>query len=283
MSASTSAYVSGPAPGGSLGVMDAVRMGWRLLMSDFWMLWLLALVLAAIMIGVGFVSCLLCCLAPLVAFFAQPPLAAGLFKAIKRRVDGAKVDFADLFAAFSPMYLQTVLAGLPVMAIDTVMQMSQTGVRLAAQFAEPISREMRWREGEMVVLLLVAVGVALLVMLALLIVRLFFTFALLAIWDRQDSGVEAIKISMRIVKEHFWSVLGLTLLFVPIGIGAALVGVLACVVGLLITIPAVTMWYKITLVYLYRSWTGQPLVQPAAEVVPPMLAGPQGDAAPPAM
>lgn len=283
MSASTSAYVSPPPANGPLGVMDAVRMGWRLLMSDFWMLWLLALVLAAIMIGVGFVSCLLCCLAPLVAFFAQPPLAAGLFKAIKRRVDGAKVDFADLFAAFSPMYLQTVLAGLPVMAIDTVMQMSQTGVRLAAQFAEPISREMHWREGQMVVLLLVAVGVALLVMLALLILRLFFTFALLAIWDRQDSGVEAIKISMRIVKEHFWSVLGLTLLFVLIGFGAFLVGLLACVVGLLITIPAVTMWYKITLVYLYRSWTGQPLVQPLPEVLPPAFAGPQGDAAPPAM
>jgi uncharacterized membrane protein len=263
--------------------MDAVRMGWRLLMSDFWMLWLLALVLAAILMGVGFVSCLLCCLAPLVAFFAAPPLDAGLFKAIKRRVDGAKVDFADLFAAFSPMYLQTVLAGLPVMAIDTVMQMSQTGVRLAAQFAEPISQEMHWHQGEMVGILLVAVGVGLLVMLALLIVRLFFTFALLAIWDRQDSGVEALKISMRLVKEHFWSVLGLTLLFVPIGIGAAVVGLLACVVGLLITIPAVTMWYKITLVYLYRSWMGQPLVQPAAEVAPPMPAGPQGDAATPAM
>jgi uncharacterized membrane protein len=120
-------------------------------------------------------------------------------------------------------------------------------------------------------------------MLALLIVRLFFTFTLLAIWDRQDSGVEALKISMRLVKEHFWSVLGLTLLFVPIGIGAFLVGVLACIVGLLITIPAVTMWYKITLVYLYRSWTGQPLVQPLPEVLPPAFAGPQADVAPPAM
>ena len=283
MSASTSAYVPPPAPGGPLGVMDAVRMGWRLLMSDFWMLWLLALVLAAIMMGVGFVSCLLCCLAPVVAFFAAPPLDAGLFKAIKRRVDGAKVDFADLFAAFSPMYLQTVLAGLPAVAIDTVMGMSQTAVRMAIQFAGPISREMHRRQGEMVGILLVAVGVGLLVMLALLIVRLFFTFALLAIWDRQDSGVEALKISMRLVKEHFWSVLGLTLLFVPIGIGAALVGLLACVVGLLITIPAVTMWYKITLVYLYRSWTGQPLVQPLPEVLPPTFAGPQGDVAPPAM
>jgi hypothetical protein len=263
--------------------MDAVRMGWRLLMSDFWMLWLLALVLAAIMMGVGFVSCLLCCLAPVVAFFATPPLDAGLFKAIKRRVDGAKVDFADLFAAFSPMYLQTVLAGLPAVAIDTVMGMSQTAVRMAIQFAGPISHEMHWAREEVIIALLVAVGVGLLVMLALLIVRLFFTFTLLAIWDRQDSGVEALKISMRLVKEHFWSVLGLTLLFVPIGIGAFLVGVLACIVGLLITIPAVTMWYKITLVYLYRSWTGQPLVQPLPEVLPPAFAGPQADVAPPAM
>ena len=283
MSASTSAYVSPPAPGGSLGVMDAVRMGWRLLMSDFWMLWLLALVLAAILMGVGFVSCLLCCLAPVVAFFAAPPLDAGLFKAIKRRVDGAKVDFADLFAAFSPMYLQTVLAGLPVMAIDTAMQLVQLPVRIVAQFAEPLRRELHYSAEVLIPVLIIAVGVAVLLLLALLVFRLFFTFALLAIWDRQDSGVEAIKISMRLVKEHFWGVVGLTLLFVVIGFGAALVGLLACVVGLLITIPAVTMWYKITLVYLYRSWTGQPLVQPLPEVLPPAFAGPQGDAAPPAM
>jgi uncharacterized membrane protein len=218
-----------------------------------------------------------------VAFFAQPPLEAGLFKAIKRRVDGAKVDFADLFAAFSPMYLQTVLAGLPAMAIDTLTQMSQTGVRLAIQFAEPLSREMHWGKEEVIVALVVVGGVTLLLILAMLIVRLFFTFALLAIWDRQDSGVEAMKISIRIVKGHFWSVLGLTLLFLLIGFGAAVVGLLACIVGLLITIPAVTMWYKITLVYLYRSWTGQPLVQPLPEVLPPAFAGPQGDAAPPAM
>ena len=280
----TSAAEVPPQPSGVvLGVIDAMGMGWRLLMSDFWMLWLLALVLFAVLMGVGFVSCLLCCLAPLVAFFAGPPLQAGLFKAIKRRVDGAKVDFADLFAAFSPIYLQTVLAGLPAMAIDTAMQLVQLPVRIVAQFAEPLRRESHYSAEVLIPVLIIAVGVAVLLLLALLVFRLFFTFALLAIWDRQDSGVEAMKISMRLVKEHFWSVVGLTLLFVPIGLGAAVLGVLACVVGLLITIPAVTMWYKITLVYLYRSWTGQPLVQPLPEVLPPAFAGPQGDAAPPAM
>jgi hypothetical protein len=47
--------------------------------------------------------------------------------------------------------------------------------------------------------------------------------------------------------------------------------------------PLLWVWYAAMLIHLYRSWTGQPLVQPAAEVAPPMPAGPQGDAAPPAM
>jgi uncharacterized membrane protein len=74
--------------------------------------------------------------------------------------------------------------------------------------------------------------------------------------------------------------IGLSLLFFVIGIGAALVGLLACVVGLLITLPAVWMWHQITLVYLYRSWTGQPLVQPPPVAVVPQAGNPP---APPAV
>ena len=277
MSEASAAEVSPQPSGPALGVIDAMRMGWRLLMSDFWMLWLLALVLFAVMLGVGLVSCCLLCLAPLVAFFVHPPLEAGLFKALKGRIDGAAVNFNDLFAAFPECYWQAVLAGLPAMAIDGAMQMVQLPVRIAAQFAEPLSRELHYPAEVLIPVLLGVVGVALLLIVALVIFQLFFAFSLLAIWDRKESGVEAIKISMRLVKGHFWSVLGLSLLFVPIGIAAAIVGALACLVGLLITLPAVAVWHKITLVYLYRSWTGQPLVQPLpAAATPDAFAPPEG-------
>ncbi|MCX5654886.1 MAG: hypothetical protein NTY65_09595 [Planctomycetota bacterium] len=259
----TSAAEVPPQPSGpALGVIEAMRMGWRLLMSDFWMLWLLALVLFAVLMGVGLVSCCLLCLAPLVMFFVHPPLEAGLFKALKGRIDGDAVNFNDLFAAFPECYWQAVLAGLPAMAIDGAMQVVQFPVRIAFQFAEPLSRELHYPAEVLIPVIIGAGAVVLLIFVALLIFRLFFAFSMLAIWDRKESGIEAIKTSMRLVKDHFWSILGLSLLFVLIGIAAAIVGLLACLVGMAITIPAVRVWHQITLVYLYRSWTGQPLVQP---------------------
>ena len=63
-----------------LGVIEAMRMGWRLLMADFWMLWLLAFVKGAVELGVALATCCLCCLAPIVGFFVEPPLMAGLLR-----------------------------------------------------------------------------------------------------------------------------------------------------------------------------------------------------------
>jgi hypothetical protein len=37
---------------------------------------------------------------------------------------------------------------------------------------------------------------------------------------------------------------------------------LACCVGVFFTGPAVWVWFAGSTIYLYRSWTGRPLVQP---------------------
>ena len=262
MSEASAAEVPPQSPGPALGVIDAMGMGWRLLMSDFWMLWLLALVLMAVMMGVGLVSCCLLCLAPLVVLFVRAPLEAGLFKALKGRIDGAAVNFNDLFAAFPECYWQAVLAGLPAILIDGAMQMVQMPMQFAGNLAGPLAHEMRGSVEMLIPIFIIGAGVIGLLVLVLAIFRLFFAFSLLAIWDYKTSGVEAIKLSMRLVKDHFWPILGLSLLFALIGFAAALIGLLACCVGMFITVPAVTAWHQITLVYLYRSWTGQPLVQP---------------------
>jgi hypothetical protein len=273
MSETASAQFPPESRGAPLGVIDAMGMGWRLLMSDFWMLWLLALVVYAVVLGVGMVSCCLLCLAPLVMFFVYPPLGAGLFKALKGRIDGGAVDFNSLFAAYTECYWPAVLAGLPALLIDVVMQVAiQVPMQFSSNLAGHIARELHGAEAVLILVILGALGVALLLALALLIFRLFFAFSLLAVWDYKTSGVEAIKVSMRLAKDHFWPLLGLSLLFVGIYIVAVLVGLLACCVGTLITVRAVTAWHQITLVYLYRSWTGQPLVQP----LPGAYAPPEG-------
>jgi hypothetical protein len=255
-----------------LGVIDAMRMGWRLLMADFWMLWLLAFVKGAVELGVGMATCCLCCLAPLVGFFVKPPLMAGLFRGVARRVDGGPVNVGDLFAAFSVCYWPSVLAGLPVVAIDAlvaiIQNVGQNCIRIPIQIAAPLAEEMGASDEETAVVLfgIIAVGGLLAVLatavgFALAAARFFFQFALLAVWDSPESGVEALKTAVGFVRTRFWSVIGLAVLFILLEIAAGIVGLLACVVGFFITVPAVTVWYYITMVYLYRSWTGRPLVQ----------------------
>jgi uncharacterized membrane protein len=116
--------------------------------------------------------------------------------------------------------------------------------------------------------------------LAMAVFQLFFLFALIAVWDHPESGWEAAKVSMRLVKDHFWSALGFGLLYALIVFGALLAGLLACGVGVFFTGPAVSVWFTGSTIYLYRSWTGQALVQPVAGA-PPALEGASAGPIPP--
>ena len=259
-----------PSPASRVGVLDAIGMGWSLMFSDFWMLWVLGIVFFAVNLGVGIFGCLLCCLLPLVPFFVGSPLNAGLFRAVRRRIDGGTVQVADLFAGFQPsLYWQIVIAGLPVAGVDMISQVVQLSARLVINLAQPMVKE-RFLTGDIALgVIVLAVLGGLFLALVLAVVRLFFTFALLAIWDQPMTGGDALKVSMRLAWDHFWPLVGLVLLFALLGMAAVVAGALACCVGLFITVPAVTVWEHIALIYVYRAWRGQPLVQP--QTAPPPL------------
>jgi hypothetical protein len=281
---SQSPPLSAGAPSGRLGVIDAMRMAWRLLMSDFWMLWLLALLRGAVVLGIGLASCCLCCFAPVVAFFTHPPLTAGFFRGLMRRVDGRAVEVGDLFAAFQYCYWPSVLAGLPLILTEAFAEAIQALVRVASNLTdlvsqgvlaggEPSTDEVMVMLGGVAGILVIGL-VALVVILVLVALQLFFRFALVAIWDTPASGTDAIRAAWGFLKTRFWSVIGLGALFWLVFIAAFLAGALACLVGLFITLPAATAWYYLTMVYLYRSWTGQALVQPIAAAPPAPAGGP---------
>ena len=314
-----------------LGAMDAAGMAWRLLRSDFWRLWLLVLVVNAILFGAGLVT--QCAgMVPLVGglismaltmgiyVFGSPPLQAGLFYAISRKIDGGEAKVDSLFEGFKQRYWESVVAELPFLGIwvafwGIVMVAIFVGVFVGAASGDgrgPFAHGLTpaWIIG------IVAAGVVFLALLAAAaIFSLFLIFALLAVWDFPGRYGQSILTSMRLVRHHFWSVLGLALLLLLVGLAVAIVaaipgGVLALAGGLaernwkdmpmtfflalgagviffyavvFLASAGVTAWYKAAVIYLYRSWMGQPLVQPLPEVLPPAFAGPQGDAAPPAM
>jgi len=296
-----------------LGAMDAARMAWRLLRSDFWRLWLLVLVVNAILFGAGLVT--QCAgMVPLVGglistalmmgiyVFGSPPLQAGLFYAIRRKIDGGEAKVDSLFEGFKQRYWESVVAELPFLGIWVAVW----GILIVAMgvgvfvFVGAASGDGRgpfahgltpaWITG------IVVAGVVFLAVLAAgAIFSLFFIFALLAVWDFPGQYGRSIVTSMRLVRQHFWSVLGLVLLLWVVGLAVAIVaaipgGVLALAGGLaernwkdmpmtflvalgagvvifyalsFLAMAGVTVWYKAAVIYLYRSWMARPLGQGA--------------------
>jgi len=265
-------------PGGeTLGVMDAVRMGWHLMMADFWPIWLLGLVVYAIQAGCGVVGAtpyIGGCIALAVGIFVQAPLNAGLFFAVRRCIDGAPANVGDVFEGFRQRYWPSVVAILLPTGLSFAFGLLVAGGVFAAIGVGGAFGNHHVSEEEM----LAAAGVALIVLVPLGIVfgliMLLFVFSQLAVWDHPESGWQAMKDSVRVVKAHYMSSLGMILLFALIGLAAALAGILACCVGVFFTAPLVMVWFNATLIYLYRSWTGQPLVQPIAVEPPAEGAGP---------
>jgi len=268
MSQDTSWEMRQGLPGeGSLGVMDAIAMGWRLLKGDFWALWVVALVAVAILMGCGMFGIIPYiggCISLAVQIFVQPPLMAGLFFVISRRIDGGKPDVAMLFEGFRQRYWQSVVAMLPIMLAGVAIGIVTVGVMIATMAATGGFEGGEPREEEMAVIMTIMLVAMVPLILAVMVFQLFFLFALIAVWEHPESGWEAAKASMRLVKDHFWSALGYALLCGLIAIGASLAGMLACCVGVFFTGPAVSVWFAASTIYLYRSWTGRPLVQPIA-------------------
>ncbi|MBE3123917.1 MAG: hypothetical protein IMZ65_03865 [Planctomycetes bacterium] len=258
-----------PLSGRPLGVLEATSLGWRLLMSDFWRLWLVAVLEILIVWGTGtfgFVATLV----------VLPPMAAGLFFVVARRIEGGTVEVGDLFAAFKDRFAESVVAFLPVWGVSlavgallacvlAVFFVLGAGIVGAAGGDEEVAAV------TVVLGILAFMGVVAVVSFAVQLTMLLFTFLMPAIWGHPGSGWEAAKASVRLAWSRFFSVLGLAVLFWFIHSAANLLGMCMCCVGLLVTMPAVVVWQMATIGYLYRSWTGRPLTVTALPPVPPPM------------
>jgi hypothetical protein len=192
-----------------------------------------------------------------------PPLVAGLFLAVRRRIDGGPLEIGDLFTGFRERYWHAVVSMLPPV-VAGVAAFLLIGVAVVAGLVvmgvfsggEPSGRQV-------LVGVLVMAGPILPLLLAWCVFNLFFTFVLAAVWDHPESVYEGARVSIRLVKAHFWPAVGFALVFMGLQMVANLIGQFTFGLGELVAGPMVVVWETASTIYLYRVWTGQALVQAA--------------------
>jgi hypothetical protein len=250
----------GAAGGPPLGVLDALGMSWRLLTSDFWPLWTAALVAFLVFVVSGMV--------PFGSLVTLPPLAAGLIYVLMRRLDGHPVTVGQVFEGFRVRFAESLVALLPLIVVMLLNVAVLTAVSLAVMLPvllagmnsptpdiQPILKAYE-------TLIPLTWGIHIPVSL----VMLFLCFAPAALWDGHPKGWDAAKRSARLVLDHLWPMLGFWIIYIVVNIVSTCAGLLLCCVGGIVLAPVVYAWFGGATILLYRSWTGQPLVQTVVEV-----------------
>lgn len=142
-------------------------------------------------------------------------------------------------------------------ALGTLISMGAAAFFLAAQDdVERVSLGALWHPSPFwkyllaTLLMSIAVGLGLLLLIVPgIIFALMFAFAPLIVIDRGLDPIEALKESKRITEGHRWQLLGLALLSTLI----VLLGLLAAVVGVLVSIPVVSLAFA----HAYRTLAGR--------------------------
>jgi uncharacterized membrane protein len=187
-------------------------------------------------------------------------LASGLIDAFTNAIDAAVVGSAE-----TPSVIGTVIN----LGLGTLLGMGATAFYLAAQDnPETVDLSLLWHPqpfwkylGASILYALAFVAGLVLLIVPGIIFALMFMFTTFIVIDRELGPIEAMKESNRITHGHKWTLLGFALMLVLIN----LLGVLALVVGLLVSIPVSSL----AVAHAYRVLAGRTPPQDAAMMARP--------------
>jgi len=169
------------------------------------------------------------------------------------------IDAALTGSAENPSIIGTVIN----LALGTLISMGATAFYLAAHDnPDTADLSLLWHPrpfwkylgASLLLSLAVAIGLVLLIVPGV-IFGLMFMFATFIVIERELGPIDAMNASNQLTRGHKWQLLGLVLLLVLIN----LLGLMALVVGLLVSIPVSTLAF----VHAYRVLGGKPDVRPA--------------------
>jgi uncharacterized membrane protein len=201
---------------------ECVKEAWALVKDQYWLF-----------LGIVFVGVFIGGAIPIVLL---GPMMVGIYLCFFRKMRGEPVEFGTLFKGFD-YFAQGLIAALlqmipmvivmvPMYIIMFVLMMSSMPSGRGRMDPEDASAFMFTFLGFELVFVVIILTVA-------IIVTIFFIFAFPLIADRNLSGLDAVKLSIKAAKANFGGVLGLIL----INVGLGILGVLCCYVGAFLVAP----------------------------------------------
>ena len=206
------------------GVIEPVaclKEGWALIKDQYWLFF--GIVLVGLLIG-GIVPIVL-----------MGPMMVGIYLCFFRRMKGEPIEFGTLFKGFD-YFAQGLIAAL-IQMIPMVVVMVPMYIVWLIFFFTSMPRDGRMDPDDAPAFFFTLIGLELVffavVIVVSIVANIFFMFAFPLIADRNLSGLDAIKLSIKAGKANFGGILLLLLL----NAGLAIVGVLACFVGMYFIMP----------------------------------------------
>ena len=215
---------------GVIGPVECLKESWELIKDEYWLI-----------LGVTFVGLMVGGTVPIVL---MGPMMCGMYLCLLTKMRRQPVDFGLLFKGFD-YFGQSVIASLLQMIPAVIILVPFYIIFLVIMFAMMPSGRGRVDPDESaafafaffafyIIFILVIVAVA-------LVIHIFFMFSYPLIVDRNLSGVEAVKLSIKAGKANFGGLLGL--MFLNMGLG--ILGALACYVGAFFVMPITFTSYAV--------------------------------------
>src|SRR5258708_1072387 len=214
---------------GVIKPVECVKEGWVLIKDQYWLF-----------LGIAFVGIFIGGAVPIVLI---GPMMVGIYLCFFRKMRGEPVEFGHLFKGFD-YFAQSLIAAL-IQMIPMVIVMVPLYIIMFAFIMMSMPRGGRTDPDQSATLVFTFLGIYALFFLAIMtlpvIVSIFFMFAFPLIADRNLSGVDAVKLSIKAARANFGGVFGLVLLCV----GLAMLGVLCCYVGAFLVAPVSLAAYAV--------------------------------------
>jgi uncharacterized membrane protein len=203
--------------------VKCLKEGWNLVKDQYWLF-----------VGMCLVGMLIGSAIPFGILLG--PMMCGIYFTFFQLRRGRAIEFGNLFKGFD-YFGQSLIATL-IHVVPIVIIVVPAYIAFYVGFILTMLQQQQSGEpnpGLLFGFLGVFMIFWLVVVVAIIVVSIGFTFVYPLIVDRGYSGIDAVKLSFRAAMSNFWRLLGLTLLTALLGF----VGVLLCFVGILLVYPVV--------------------------------------------